>query len=737
MEKESKRSLVITAIVLAVCLVFTLVSGRMSSSGGSGVSGTYSGTAQGKGGDVKVTLTLTDSKITDVAIEGKDETPGIGDTAMEAMAKEIKDSGSIGVDTVSGATVTSDAVLEAAAAALKSAGLNPDDYQTAGGNGVSGTFEGTAQGKGGDVKVTLTLTDSKITDVAIEGKDETPGIGDTAMEAMAKEIKDSGSIGVDTVSGATVTSDAVLEAAAAALTSAGLNPDDYKTAVSAATAAGDVTEEADVVVVGAGGAGMVAAITAADAGKSVIILESQAMGGGNSVRSTGGMNAAKTVYQDDNDFDEAAGVEKTLKTAAEKYADNETISALAKTVQEQWDAYQADPQGYFDSTELFELDTMIGGKGINDPELVKTLCENSADAIDWLDTIGASLHNVAQFGGASVKRIHRPVNDEGKTVAVGAYLVPILTQNVEDRGITVHYNTTANKILMSDGKAAGVQAEQKDGSTLTVNAKAVVLATGGFGANNAMVAEQNPSLDGYITTNAPGAQGQGIVMATAEDVGAATVDMDQIQLHPTVHVADDGSANLITEGLRGDGAILVNKEGQRFTDEVGTRDKVSAAENEQTDGQAWLIVDQSMYDDSTVIQGYVSKGWTVQGDTAADLAAAMGVDADALSKTIEDWNQCVADENDPDFGRTSFNHQLEGTMYAILVQPGVHHTMGGLKIDSSAEVEKEDLSVIPGLYAAGEVTGGVHGANRLGGNAVADFVVFGRIAGQSAADYAK
>ncbi|MDD7680486.1 MAG: FMN-binding protein, partial [Stecheria intestinalis] len=300
MEKESRRSLVITAIVLAVCLVFSLVSGQMSSSGSSGVSGTYSGTAQGRGGDVTVTLTLTDSKITDVSIEGKDETPGIGDTAMETMAQEIKSSGTIGVDTVSGATVTSNAVLEAAAAALKSAGLNPDDYQTAGGSGVSGTFEGTAQGKGGDVTVTLTLTDSKITDVSIEGKDETPGIGDTAMETMTQEIKDSGSIGVDTVSGATVTSDAVLEAAAAALTSAGLNPDDYKTAVSAATAAGDVTEEADVVVVGAGGAGMVAAITAADAGKSVIILESQAMGGGNSVRSTGGMNAAKTVYQDDN-----------------------------------------------------------------------------------------------------------------------------------------------------------------------------------------------------------------------------------------------------------------------------------------------------------------------------------------------------------------------------------------------------------------------------------------------------
>ena len=223
----------------------------------------------------------------------------------------------------------------------------------------------------------------------------------------------------------------------------------------------------------------------------------------------------------------------------------------------------------------------------------------------------------------------------------------------------------------------------------------------------------------------------------AEAIGAATVDMEQIQLHPTVHVADDGSANLITEGLRGDGAILVNAEGKRFYDEVSTRDKVSDAENHQTGGYAWLIVDQKMYDASTVIQGYVSKGWTVTGDSPEALAKEMGVDEAALAETISTWNGYVEAKNDPDFNRTSFAQQLTDTLYALTVQPGVHHTMGGLKINTAAEVIDTDGNVIPGLFAAGEVTGGVHGSNRLGGNAVADFTVFGLIAGESAAAYAK
>ena len=599
--------------------------------------------------------------------------------------------------------------------------------------GVSGDFTATAKGFGGDVSVTLTLTDGAITGCTAEGKDETEGVGSQAIAKMPGEIAENGSIAVDGVSGATITSTAIKEAAAAALTAAGLNPDDYKTAVENDAAAEDSTVDADVVVVGAGGAGMTAAITAAAEGKSVVILESQSMVGGNSVRATGGMNAGKTVYQDENEFGESAGVEKTLKTAAEKYADNETITALAKTVSEQWAAYQANPTGYFDSVELMELDTMIGGKGINDPELVETLCANSADAIDWLDEHGITLHNVSSFGGASVKRIHRPVNAEGKTVSVGSYMIPLLQENCEKAGVKMMLDTTATEILTdANGAAVGVKATGASGETVTVNAKAVVLATGGFGANLDMVVKYKPELKGFMTTNAPGIQGQGIEMAQA--IGAATVDMDQIQIHPTVEA---NTAALITEGLRGDGAILINEEGQRFIDEVGTRDVVSAAEIAQTGSYSWLVVDQAMADASSVIQGYIKKGYTVTGATYEELGKAMGVDAAAFAETMEKWNGYVEAKNDPDFGRTSFANPLNtAPYYAVKVTAGVHHTMGGLKINANTEVLNEKGEVIPGLFAAGEVTGGVHGANRLGGNAVADFTVFGRIAGAAASDYA-
>ena len=599
--------------------------------------------------------------------------------------------------------------------------------------GVSGDFTGTAKGFGGDVSVTLTLTDGAITGCTAEGKDETQGVGSEAIAKMPGEIAESGSIAVDGVSGATVTSTAIKEAAAAALTAAGLNPDDYKTAVENNATAEDSTVDADVVVVGAGGAGMTAAITAAAEGKNVVILESQSMVGGNSVRATGGMNAGKTVYQDENEFGESAGVEKTLKTAAEKYADNETITALAKTVSEQWAAYQANPTGYFDSVELMELDTMIGGKGINDPELVETLCANSADAIDWLDEHGITLHNVSSFGGASVKRIHRPVNAEGKTVSVGSYMIPLLQENCEKAGVKMMLDTTATEILTdANGAAVGVKATGASGETVTVNAKAVVLASGGFGANLDMVVKYKPELKGFMTTNAPGIQGQGIEMAQA--IGAATVDMDQIQIHPTVEA---NTAALITEGLRGDGAILINEEGKRFIDEVGTRDVVSAAEIAQTGSYSWLVVDQAMVDASSVIQGYIKKGYTVTGATYEELGKAMGVDAAAFAETREKWNGYVEAKNDPDFGRTSFANPLNtAPYYAVKVTAGVHHTMGGLKINANTEVLNEKGEVIPGLFAAGEVTGGVHGANRLGGNAVADFTVFGRIAGAAASDYA-
>ena len=621
-------------------------------------------------------------------------------------------------------------LLLAGAMFLTACGGSASSTSAAG--GVSGSFTGTAKGMG-DVSVTLTLTDNVITDCTAKGDEETSGIGSVVIEQFPGEVVEGNTINLDSISGATITSNAFVEAAKAALTEAGLNPDDYMAKADKTANGETVSYDADVVVIGAGGAGMTAAMTAADAGQKVVILESQAMVGGNSARATGGMNAAKTVYQDENEFDQAAGVEKTLATAAEKYADNETITALAKTVSEQWAAYQANPTGYFDSVELMELDTMVGGKGINNPELVKTLCEGTADAIDWLDENGITLHNVSSFGGASVKRIHRPVNEEGKVVSVGAYMIPLLQENCEKRGIDIVLNTTVDTILTdANGAAVGVSGTDKDGNTVVVNAKSVILATGGFGANLDMVTQYKPELAGFMTTNAAGAQGQGIEMATA--IGAGTVDMDQIQIHPTVEA---NTAALITEGLRGDGAILVNANGERFIDEVGTRDVVSAAEIAQPGSYSWLIVDQAMVDASSVIQGYIKKGYTKTGATYEELAKELDVDPAAFANTMETWNGYVEAKNDPDFGRTSFANPLNnGPYYAIKVTAGVHHTMGGVTINSATEVLKEDGTVIPGLFAAGEVTGGVHGANRLGGTAVADFVVFGRIAGESAANYA-
>ena len=600
------------------------------------------------------------------------------------------------------------------------------------------TYTGEAFGhdKENPVKVTLTIKDKTITKVEVDASHETNGIGSKAAETMPGAIVAANSLEVDGVSGATQTSKAIIEAATAALKQAGLEPSDLVSKNTSTTKAKDIEETVDVVVVGAGGAGMTAAITATDAGKKVIVVESQPIAGGNSVRSTGGMNAAKTPYQDKNEFKEAAGVEKTLATAAEKFADNATITALAATVKSQWDAYQANPQGYFDSVELMELDTLIGGKGKNNPELVKALAENSADAIEWLASIGADVKNVGAFGGASVKRIHRPVNADGKVTAVGAYIVPILEKNLQDRNVQFLFDTTANEIIMKDGKAVGIKATGKDGHKVTINAKSVVIATGGFGANAEMVEKYKPELKGFATTNAEGAQGQGIEMATA--VGAATVDMDQIQIHPTVHIEEDGNAHLITEGLRGDGAILVNAEGKRFYDEVSTRDKVSAAIIAQPDKSAWLVVDQSMVDKSAVIAGYIKSGYTVTGATYEELAKAMGVDEATFVSTMNTWNQAVEAKSDAEFNRTSFANPLTAApYYAIKITPAVHHTMGGIVINPKAEVLNEKGEVISGLFAAGEVTGGVHGANRLGGNAVADFVVFGRISGQSAADNAK
>ena len=610
-------------------------------------------------------------------------------------------------------------VLLAAALALALTGACADSY--------TGSVKSNIGA--GDVSVTIDVEDGKITAVEVAGDTETPGIGLTPIEdgtyasMIMKDYNEDDGV-IDNISGATMTTIAVQDAFNKALEAAGLKEAEEVVLSDA---------ECDIVIVGAGGAGMSAALQAVDLGvENVIVLEKTGATGGNTSRATGGMNAAKTEWQDNNSWADATttAVEKTIAGAKQNYPE---LAELTDTVEAQFEAYKANPEGYFDSAELFMLDTMVGGKGINDLALVRTLAEKSADAIAWLETKNAVLHDVGSFGGASVKRIHRAVTAEGKTTPVGAYLVARLTEDVAaEEKIDLRLSNKATGLMTEGGKVVGVMVETENGC-YTIRAKAVILATGGFGYDLARVASYRPDLDGFVTTNSAGATGDGLDMATA--IGAATVDLEQIQIHPSVYTA---SSALITEGIRGDGAILVNQAGKRFINELETRDVVSAAELAQEGGYAYTIVDQKMMDASATYNTYFTKGYAVQADTFEALAGAVGMDAQAFAETMNAWNAACAAQVDEEFGRTSFASPLDtAPFYAIKVAPGIHHCMGGLKISTGAEVLDGSGVPIPGLFAAGEVTGGVHGANRLGGNAVADIVVFGRIAGESAAALVK
>lgn len=549
-----------------------------------------------------------------------------------------------------------------------------------------GTYSATEQGFGGEITVEITVDEESITDVKITGDNETPTLGGIAVEEMDDQILAAQSPNVEGISGASVSSGAIKAAATAALEEAGAD-------VANMGASEDVSESAaerkaetlttDIVIIGAGGAGMTAAINATQAGKDVILLEKMPYAGGNTTKATGGMNAAETHYQEE--------------------------------------------QGIEDSVAQFVEDTMKGGHELNNKDLVTTMAENSAAGIDWLDSIGAPLPKVSFSGGATNARIHAPEDGSG----VGEYLVEAFLKNVDELGINVMYNTKATELISTDGTVTGVLASSKD-TDYTIEAKAVILTSGGFGANEEMYTSYRPDLKGTVTTNAPGATGDGIVMAEA--VGADLVDIEQIQLHPTV---EQNTSMLITESVRGDGAILVNQSGKRFTDELLTRDVVSAAELEQEGQYAYIIFDQKLRDNLKAIEKYVNNGLTVQGDTIEELAEQIEVDPATLAETLATWNEAVANQNDEEFGRnTGMDNDLTtAPYYAIKIAPGIHHTMGGVKIDTEAHVINKDGEIINGLFAAGEVTGGVHGGNRIGGNAVADIVVFGRISANSAVAY--
>ena len=679
------------SILLVLAIDYYLVTTASSVNAdvaGSYTPGSYTASADGFGGPVDVTVEIGEKGgISNLTVTGESETPDVGGAAIPLLKQAILAKQDADVDAVTGATFTSDAVKLAAAEALAQAGGAEVDSGPRAPEGdlfIPGTYTETATGFGGPVDVTITVSEDKIEEVKIEGDQETENIGSFAVDMLDDRIMEAQSPNIDALTGATVTSNAILGAAKKAMRDAGADLNAFPAKEEEEVAEKDKKDlDTDVVIIGAGGAGMTAAINTAQAGKDVILLEKMPYAGGNTTKATGGMNAAETHYQAE--------------------------------------------QGIDDSVEQFVEDTMEGGHNINDKDLVTTLAENSAEAIDWLDSIGAPLPKVSFSGGATNARIHAPEDGSG----VGAYLVTSLLKKMDELDINVMYDTKATSLISKDGTVTGVKAESRD-TEYTINAKAVILATGGFGNNEDMIVQYRKDLKGTVTTSAPGITGDGIVMA--EDVGAGLVDIEQIQLHPTV---EQKTSMLITESVRGDGAILVNQDGKRFTDELLTRDVVSAAELEQPGSYAYIIFDQRLRDGLKAIEKYVSTGITVQGDTIEELAEKIDVDPATLAETLKNWNQYVADQNDPDFGRTTgMDHDLsQAPFYAIKIAPGIHHTMGGVHIDTDARVIDKDGNPIPGLFAAGEVVGGVHGGNRLGGNAVADVVVFGKIASESAVEY--
>ncbi|MCF6165981.1 Fumarate reductase flavoprotein subunit [Furfurilactobacillus rossiae] len=445
----------------------------------------------------------------------------------------------------------------------------------------------------------------------------------------------------------------------------------------------------DVVIIGSGSTGMVAAIQAHELGLKPVIFEKMPKIGGNTMRASSGMNAAETNVQLHH--------------------------------------------GVVDSYEDFYAETLKGGGDLNDKELLGYFSSHAALSIDWLADHGIRLDDITITGGMSKMRTHRPAS----MAPIGAFLVTELSKVVQKEELPLFTGVTVNSLVKdSDGKVTGVNETLPDGSQKVVGGKAVILATGGFGANNDMIEKYRPDLKGYKTTNQPGATGDGLKLAT--DAGAALVQMDQIQVHPTVQ-QDNPHAFLIGEAVRGEGAILVNAQGKRFVNELTTRKVVSNAITALPEHSAYLILDQGIRSRVKAIEFYDSIGLVVTGSSLSELAGKLNMDVDALSSTVSTWNTAVADHDDKEFGRsTGMDRDISaGPFFAIHIAPAIHYTMGGIKANHKTQVLDESGQIIPGLFAGGEVVGGLHGNNRIGGNSIAETVIFGRQAGEQVYDYIK
>lgn len=538
-------------------------------------------------------------------------------------------------------------------------------------NKSSSRYFGEALGRNGTIKVGVVIKNREILDISVIESRESTYTKET-IEQLIAEITRLNSLDIDTKSGATSTSNGLIQAIADAVGKSGVNL--RKPAVSPKnTQNKDVIT--DIVIIGAGGAGLSAAIEATNKGAKVILVEKNAFVGGNTNFSNG-MNVAKPNSRE--------GV--TQK----------------------------------DSEEAFFNRTMQGGHDLNNPELVRLLANKSAEASKWLDSLESKVN------GSLLEKNHLPNQS-----TFGMHLVEVLKSNAELLNIDCRLNSKAISIFSEEGKVNGIEVETSENTRYKIYAKAVIISSGGFGANKNLIANYNPSLKEFSTTNQPGATGDAFQLVKKLD--AALIDMNQIQTHPTVVV---GKRTTITEGVRGTGAILVNWDGKRFVNEVSTRDTVSLAILKLKSKTAFLIFDSKVTEKVKTVNDYLAEGLLTSSLSIKELAIKIGIDTSEIRITIERYNSFVDNKKDEDFRRLRLSQKIDQPpFYAVEVTPAVHYTMGGLKINSKTEVINGSGQVITGLFVAGEVTGGVHGGNRLGGNSITDIIVFGRIAGKNASSF--
>lgn len=674
--------------LLYVAVCFALVLGFEASASGF-TAGIYTASAKGNNANVpiQVQVTFDENKIRDIKILSHEETPGLGDKAFEKMIPEILSAQSAEVDGMTGATMSSNALKEAVNACIAQAsGVKSEIIKTF----KPGEYSAEVTGHNGPMKVTMKFSETEILSLETESV-ESPGIGTAAIELLTGEILNNQSLACDAVSGATVTSGAFLSAVRECVKQSGITLSVLEAREIAYPAKSEKPVElaADVIIIGAGGAGFAAATEALEDGATVIILEKNEIIGGNTARAGGTLNAPDPERQS------KIGVE--------------------------------------DSVELFIKNTLEAGDFKADPELVRVLCSNALDARHWLSEHGTKWSDLVYqtIGGLWPRSL-----DEIDKIAFNGFVAP-LAKRVAELGGKVILNCKAESLIPDDtGRVKGVKAfDTKNGQEYTFTAnKGVILATGGYAASKEMIMKYN-SLSGLPTSNAPTSTGDGINMGLG--VGAALEGIQYVQIHPHGNPATGGLQSHFAGLIKN--SIYVNREGKRFVEESGRRDVISNATIRQTDQIMFSIFDSeggfyAGVEKPADLDNLKAKGYVYEADTLDDLAKQAGIDPEGLKSTVARYNELVKTGKDTDFEKDEVELPIaKAPFYCVPLSPTLHHTMGGLKINTNAQVLREDGSVIAGLYAAGEVTGGIHGTNRVGGNALTDGVVFGRIAGRNAA----